>query len=77
MVRRHLGCGPGLGRVGGRMDDVMTRCGEVTELRGQAFCTAIHRPRSFRTPVALRVGSYGFPENPTLQPPQPPLVDQP
>ena len=55
----------------------MTRCGEVTELRGQASCTAIHRPRSFRTPVALRVGSYGFPENPTLQPPQPPLVDQP
>ena len=83
----------GLGRVGGRMDDEMARrgevmvlrgrvsCtarrGEVTVLRGRASCAAIHCLWSFLTPVALRVGSHGLPEDPTLHPPKPPLAEQP
>ena len=67
----------GLGRVGGRMDDEMARRGEVTVLRGRASCAAIHCLWSFLTPVALRVGSHGLPEDPTLHPPKPPLAEQP
>ena len=64
-----------VGWVGGWM---MRWCREeVTVLRGWASCTAIHRPWSFCTHVALRVGSHSLPEDPTLHCPQPPLAEQP